>query len=262
MSQRPHQVIGPNRAELYADGEVVRFPDKPWTPAIHAFLRHLEDAGFAGAPRVVEHGSGGRGSQALSYPEGELQYTRAWTDKRITALGALLREFHEVAQRFTPPEQAVWKPWFIRHVRPATGFGQGEVAPWNILARDGEPVAFVDWQYAGPMDPFVDLAQAAWLNAHLHDVVVVDLHDRPSIELRANQLRLFVDAYGLETERRDDLVELMIEFVVNSCANEANEVHGTSRSATDGSAALGMAWRARSAAWILRNRDLLKRALS
>ena len=38
-------------------------------------------------------------------------------------------------------------------------------APWNIVARDGMPVAFIDWETAGPVDPLVELAQLAWLNA-------------------------------------------------------------------------------------------------
>jgi aminoglycoside phosphotransferase (APT) family kinase protein len=48
-------------------------------------------------------------------------------------------------------------------------------APWNIVARDGMPVALIDWEFAGPVDPLVELAQAAWLNAKLHDDLVAQI---------------------------------------------------------------------------------------
>ena len=34
-------------------GDVVHKHASPWTPTVHALLRHLEDAGFDGAPRAL-----------------------------------------------------------------------------------------------------------------------------------------------------------------------------------------------------------------
>ena len=34
-------------------GDTVLRPAGPWTPAVHALLIHLENAGFTGSPRVV-----------------------------------------------------------------------------------------------------------------------------------------------------------------------------------------------------------------
>jgi hypothetical protein len=34
-------------------GETVRRATGPWTPTVHAYVRHLEERGFAGAPRVL-----------------------------------------------------------------------------------------------------------------------------------------------------------------------------------------------------------------
>lgn len=34
-------------------GDQVRRPMGPWSPAVHEYLRHLESAAFAGAPRVL-----------------------------------------------------------------------------------------------------------------------------------------------------------------------------------------------------------------
>ena len=37
---------------VHRRGNVVIRDAGPWTPAVHALLRHLEDAGFAAAPRL------------------------------------------------------------------------------------------------------------------------------------------------------------------------------------------------------------------
>jgi len=36
----------------------------------------------------------------------------------------------------------------VRELDPV--YGHGDVGPWNIVARDGIPIAFVDWEFAGP----------------------------------------------------------------------------------------------------------------
>ncbi len=50
-------------------GESVRKPVQPSTPAVHAVLRHLEAAGFDGAPRSF--GTDDEGRQVLSHLPGE-----------------------------------------------------------------------------------------------------------------------------------------------------------------------------------------------
>jgi thiamine kinase-like enzyme len=57
--------------------------------------------------------------------------------------------------------------------------GHCDVAPWNIVARAGMPVALIDWEFAGPVDPLVELAQACWLNAKLHDDIVAEREGLP-----------------------------------------------------------------------------------
>nr|WP_246580294.1 phosphotransferase [Deinococcus aestuarii] len=142
--------------------------------------------------------------------------------------------------------------------------GHGDVAPWNIVARDGRPVALIDWERAGPVDPRVELAQACWLNAKLHDDLVAELEGLPPLEERARQLRAMVDAYGLSAAQRVGFVELMIEFVVHDTANEADEagIRPESESAAPPELLWGLAWRARAAAWLCRHRRILENALS
>src|SRR4051812_50204586 len=49
-------------------GSTGRRPTGPWTPAVHAFLHHLEDVGFDAAPRAL--GIDERGREVLTHVPG------------------------------------------------------------------------------------------------------------------------------------------------------------------------------------------------
>lgn len=255
------RLSGGSRHVIHRDGDVVRREWQPWMPAVHSLLNHLHEQGFDKAPRVVGDGRDDEGRAVWTYIEGQIQQPNPWTDRGISELGALMRRFHEAAATFVPPADARWQRWWIHDIRPSTGTGHGELAPWNILAVDGSPVALIDWEFAGPIDPIVDLAQAAWLNVRLFDDDVKEHEPLLSTDERASQLRLFLDGYQLEPDRRRDFVDLMIEVAVHSCAYEA-EISGASPDHSDiGPAGWAMAWRARSAAWMLQHRTMLEEAI-
>lgn len=129
------------------------------------------------------------------------------------------------------------------------------------MARDGLPVAFIDWPTAGPTGRMDEIATTAWLNAQLHDDDIAERQDLPDAAARAAQLRLFADGYGLPAGDREILVSAMIEYAVRDSAAEAAQARVTPDSG-DATALWAIAWRARSAAWMIRHRALLERALS
>ena len=155
------------------------------------------------------------------------------------------------------------------------GIGHCDAAPWNFLALDGRPVALIDWDTAGPVGVMWDLAQTAGLKAQLHDDELARRLELPSLDARARQLRGIVDGYGLTKKERARLVDHMIEVAIRSAAQEAIDA-GVSATATSPAATgrLGggaptsghdllwaITWRTRSAAWMLKHRRVLERAL-
>ncbi len=183
-------------------------------------------------------------------------------DARRAAVGQLLRELHSATSSYRPPPDAVWFPWHARRLGgPTRVIGHCDVAPWNIVACHGLPVALIDWEFAGPVDPLVELAQACWLNAKLHDDIVAEREGLPPLADRAKQLRAIVDAYGLSAQQRAGFVERIIEFVVSEIAWEADDAGVTPETTTHPYALWAMAWRARAAAWLQRNRRTLQNAL-
>jgi hypothetical protein len=98
---------------LRRGGTVVR-PPGSWTPAVHALLRHLEQAGFTGAPRVVGDGYDGQGREVLTFIEGTFVHPGVWSDDGIWQAGQLLRALHDATAGFKPPPDAAWHPWPFR----------------------------------------------------------------------------------------------------------------------------------------------------
>ncbi|MDE2839374.1 MAG: phosphotransferase [Chloroflexota bacterium] len=255
---------GAGSTGVQRQGNVILRHARPWTPTVHSLLRHLEEVGFSGAPRVVGSGFAPDGRETLSYIEGEFTHPWPWSIEGAAGVVHLLRKFHEATASYRPPSHAVWPPWFGRSLGgPNRIIGHCDVAAWNIVARSGLPVALIDWETAGPVDPMIELAQACWLNAKLFDDDVAEREGLPSLEVRARQLRAIVDAYGLSTTQRRDMVDLIIGYAIHDAAEQADEFRVTPDMVDpmlDGYPII-LTWRARAAAWVYRNRDTLERAI-
>ncbi len=144
-------------------GDTVRRSIGPWTPTVHALLRHLEAVGFAGAPRVV--GLDERGREVLTFIEGT-PAGRPWpvallADEGLRALAGLVRDYHEAVVGFAPPPAAVWRIGEVP-LRSGQIVQHGDLGPWNSIWRDGAPVALIDWDSAEPGTVLADVAELAW----------------------------------------------------------------------------------------------------
>jgi Ser/Thr protein kinase RdoA (MazF antagonist) len=231
-------------------------------------LQHFEAVGFAGAPRVIGDGFAADGRETLSYIEGSSPHPRAWSDDAGPAIGRLLRQAHDASASFDPGLDAIWKPWFGRDLPGSHPvIGHCDTGPWNVVATAGIPTAFIDWEFAGPTDARWELAEATWLNAQLHDDDLAEQLQLPDADSRARQARSIIDGYGLSAAERAGLVDAMIEFAVHSARADAVQygVTAETRAGTTHSGypfVWGIAWRTRSASWMLRQRALLERVIA
>lgn len=249
------------RSVVHQRGNVVLRETGPWATSVHSLLRHLEEVGFAHSPRVVGSGFASDGRETLSFIEGEVIDPKPWSLEGAVAIGRLLRELHNAVASYRPLAGAIWPPWFGRELGgPDRIISHCDVAPWNIVAIKGLPVGIIDWEYAGPVDPLIELAQTCWLNARLFSDDVADRENLPPLAGRAHQFGAIVDAYGLSVGQRRGLFDLIIEFVVHDTAFQADEA-GVTPETTDQEALWGLAWRARSGAWLLSNRKVIEGAI-
>ena len=176
--------------EVERVGDTIRRSTGPWTPALHALLRHLEAVGFEGAPRVL--GSDDQGREVLAFVEGE---EATWSDDELGAVGGLVRRLHDALESFEPPPEAAWQV-MVGAPGEHELICHNDLSPWNTVYRGGLPVAFFDWDLAAPGTRLWDLAWAVYRYVPLFDDDSCRRLDIP-VQPRAPRIRLFCDAYGL-----------------------------------------------------------------
>lgn len=202
-------------------GNTVHRPTGPWTPAVHALLRHLEATGFDGAPRVF--GIDDEGREILEYIEGEVPWIEPYrrligTAQDVRRVGSLLRRFHHAVADFAPADGAVWRFTDMQADAVAALGSENQIichndpGIWNLVV--GKRWAFVDWDTAGPRPPLWDVAYAA-----ISAVPVTPDHeslgwDEPPPFV--DRLRALADGYGLDDEQRVRLPEIIVARIASS----------------------------------------------
>ncbi|HVX42457.1 MAG TPA: phosphotransferase [Mycobacteriales bacterium] len=194
-----------DEGRVVRDGATVRRPAGFWTPAVHALLNHLQDAGFKHAPRVV--GMDGE-FEIVTFVEGETptKGEERWIDEPVlTSVGALLRRYHDAVRTFVPPEWARWQHTSI----PTTGtlVGHNDLYLGNVVFRDRDAIGLIDFDFAHPADPLWDLAMAAWHWLPL----LTRPRPAPASELPA-RLRVLLEAYGVARAQRPEVVDIVTDL--------------------------------------------------
>lgn len=188
-------------------GRTVRRRVTPWTPAVHALLCHLEAVGFDGAPRVLGIEDG---QSVLSYVDGvdahRARDAALHSDAALAGVGRLLRRYHTCVASFVPPHDARWQ--WDQGTLPDVIICHNDLGPQNTVYADGAPIAFIDWDYAGPGRAIWDLAYAAWSFIPLYDDDFVTRYGY-STAPRGPRLRLLCDAYELAD--RSDFLDVVSE---------------------------------------------------
>ena len=197
---------GGNVSGTVRAGDTVRRRTGPWTPAVHALLRHLEAAGFEGAPRAL--GFDAKGREVLTYLSGEAgsmmpMPAYMWSDEALVAAARLVRRCHDAVASVAPPAAARWR---VQVGAPADGeiICHNDLAPWNTVYRPvagydgGLPSGLIDWDFAAPGSRLWDVADAVWRFVPYYEdwkCRIVGLDEPPDY---ARRTRLFCDAYGLD----------------------------------------------------------------
>ncbi len=90
-------------------GDTVRRPLRPFSLTVQAYLAHLRDAGFTGAPLPL--GVDDQGREMLSFVPGDVPHNplppETAGDDVLVALARLIRALHEASAGWAPPPDAV-----------------------------------------------------------------------------------------------------------------------------------------------------------
>ena len=186
-----------NRGLVVRQGDTVRRPLRPTSPAVHALLAYLADVGFDGAPRLL--GVDDQEREVLTFIPGEAVTPPypAWalTDDALRSVAHLLRRYHQAVAGFDPAGHdwpAVAPPEFDEGLACHNDLNLD-----NVIFRDGRAVALIDFDWANPGSVVWDVAGAIRLWAPLRpDRFIADSRRGTSLD----RLRKFVTAYGVEVD--------------------------------------------------------------
>jgi hypothetical protein len=193
-------------------GDTVRRPLNAQSAAIHAYLDHLAQAGFAEAPRFL--GIDERGREVLTYIAGETggRPLHHWARRNdlLIAVARLQRRLHDASVGFALPAGVAWlPPRQIDGIPPLFDtpelIGHNDMTPENLIFRDGVPIGIIDFDLAGPTTRLFDVIVTLRWWAPLCDPA-----DRDPVmrDLDAGaRMRTFIDAYGLADVDRQHLLD-------------------------------------------------------
>jgi hypothetical protein len=201
-----------NEGRVVRVGDTVRRPVGPWTPAVHLLLRHLERVGFDGAPRL----RGLEGDiEVLSFLPGDVAVPPfpAWsaTDDLLVSVAELQRQYHDAVADFRPPVDVIWGDGPARSEYSDELVCHNDLCLENVVARNGGAVAFIDFDFARPVDRVWDIAVALRHWVPMWDPVDLDEH-RTDVDQNA-RTQLFFDAHGLDPVERERTIDALLAFL-------------------------------------------------
>ncbi len=150
------------------------------------------------------------GRERLRFIEGEVAVPPfpAWvqTDHALSSITDLMRSFHEASSRLP----VIPAKWSDELADPCSGtmICHNDVCFENVVFRNGEAVALLDFDFAAPGRPLFDLAAFARMCVPIDDDLSASRLGFRELD-RPARLRLVAETYGLNAEGRHTLVELL-----------------------------------------------------
>jgi hypothetical protein len=196
-----------NSGQVIRRGEFVLRPSNPNSVTIHKFLVALRSTGFQGASLPVEVQADGR--ERLFFLEGDVPLPPyplwAQSDQTLESITRLMLMFHNASALVDIADDGAWSQELAD---PNGGpiVCHNDVCLENVVFRDNEAVALLDFDFAAPGRATYDLAAFARMCVPIDDERSAERLGWTSAD-RPSRLRLLADTYGLEKTGRHALLE-------------------------------------------------------
>jgi hypothetical protein len=150
------------------------------------------------------------GRERLEFIEGDVAVPPfpEWVqrDDALAEIAGLLHRFHEASSRFDPTGLT----WSDEMADPRGGplVCHNDVCLENVVFRDGKAVGLLDFDFAAPGHAPVDVAHFARMCVPIDD----EVNSKKLGWLDPNRparLRIAADAYGLNSDERKELIEVL-----------------------------------------------------
>lgn len=182
-------------------GDVVLRPAGPWTPTVHALLRHLHAQNLP-VPEPLELSDTTEILRVVHGDAGDDAWRHQTAPSALRSSGRLLRAIHDGTRSWVPPAGARWAV----PVEGGQVIAHGDVKPPNMAWRAGRAVGLFDWDSARPAQPLSDIAYALYWFTPFD----ADRAERKRRGLKADtdwrgRIEAFLEGYGWDAD--DDVYE-------------------------------------------------------
>jgi hypothetical protein len=201
-----------NAGAVVRVGTDVLRPSNPHSESIHRLLGGLRATGFTGASEPVRIEPDGR--ERLRFVPGDVPITPyptwAQSDSALGSVARLIRRLHDASVGL----ELGGATWSDEMADPDGGevMCHNDVCLENVVFRDGQAVALLDFDFAAPGRREFDLASFARMCVPIDDDIGAgklgwEPADRPA------RLRLVCDEYGLDAAGRVRVLECLSESI-------------------------------------------------
>ncbi len=184
---------GGNANAAFRRGDAVHRTAGPWTPTIHALLRHVAGRGIDWAPAPLGFDEAGR--EMLTFLPGRVPAypmpAGVWSPALLAQAGRLLRALHDATTDF-PQGGAVWQQ---PRLEPAEVVCHNDFAPYNVDVDGDRITGVIDFDMASPGPRAWDLAYLAYRLVPLTEPGDPEVPD-VAPGARRERLRDLAAAYG------------------------------------------------------------------
>jgi hypothetical protein len=186
---------------VFKIGEEIHRPTGPWTPTVHALLSHLQQRGFAYAPKAL--GFDGQGREVLSYIPGQTVGDSVpwpnwvWEEDMLAEVGTAAAQYHRAVADFRPAGMIPWHAGSAE-LGPDEIVCHHDIAPYNVVYEEGLLRGIIDWDLIGPGTIRSELAFIAWQWVPLQDPYVAQYFGYRGGADLGRRLRILLDNYGLD----------------------------------------------------------------
>ena len=153
-------LAGGNSTVVVRVGDTVRRTAGPWTGSVRRLLTELRLAGVSEVPAHL--GLDEQGREVVEFLPGEVAgYPLPdwlWDPALVQQAGSLLRRLHDASA----PLARQPGPWQLPAHEPREVVCHNDVAPYNMVFRDGRLVGLIDFDTASPGPRIWDLAYLAY----------------------------------------------------------------------------------------------------
>jgi len=242
---------------VYLKNNMVIRPINKWSKSIHLLMKHFHDNGLP-VPKIIKVDEQ---FEYIEYINGNTvihNYPCKWDNNIFYEIGIFVKKLHNVAKKFKFNDEMLWKPNYTRHLGNPKIYSHCDLNPINFIFENNKIIGLIDWENAGPIDPLIELANVCWWFAQLFDDDLYKPFIFPSVKERSEQIKLILDAYGLNKNERKIYFEKLLELIITETAYDS--IYRNVKIDTIGNL-WDLAWRSRSLYWIWCNKEIIKKGI-